>query len=111
MSDPGPAPAIQISVDSSIRARALALLFLAGGTIGAISMLLPHSAEANEPALWSNVAVAYLAGVALVAIGPRLPGWAFHVSLALGSLLVMRAVLAAGDANSFYSIWFVWVGL
>jgi len=62
MSDPGPAPAIEISVDSSIKARAMALLFLAGGTIGAISMVLPHWARANEPALWSNVAVAYLAG-------------------------------------------------
>lgn len=89
----------------------MALLFLAGGIIGAISMVLPHAADANEAALWWNIAVACVAGVGLVVLGSRLPGWAFHGSLALGSLLVMRAVLASGDDNSFYSAWFLWVGL
>ena len=49
---------LDASVDSSIQARAMALLFLAGATIGAISMVLPHSAAANDGALWSNVALA-----------------------------------------------------
>ena len=111
MSDPGPAPAIDISVDNSIRARAMALLFLAGAFIGAVSMVLPHSPDANEVALWSNIAMASLAGLLLATIGQRLPRWAFHVGLALGSVLVMRAVLASGDNNSFYSVWFLWVGL
>src|SRR3954465_154309 len=80
----GPEP-VDISVDSSVRARAMALLFLAGGTIGAVSMVLPHPADANEAALWSNIAFAYLAGVMLVAFGARLPGWAFHLALAMGA--------------------------
>ena len=100
-----------ISVDRSIRARALALLFLAGGTIGAVSMLLPHSADANAAALWSNVALAWLAGLLLLTIGARLPDWALHVALVLGGVLVMRAVLVSGDVNSFYSVWFLWIGL
>jgi diguanylate cyclase (GGDEF)-like protein len=102
---------VDISVDSSIRARAMALLFLAGGTIGAVSMVLPHSATANDAALWSNIALAYLAGVLLVALGRRLPAWAFHVFLAVGGVLVLRATLVSGEVNSFYSVWFLWIGL
>src|SRR3954452_16546801 len=106
----GPEP-IDVSVDSSIRARAMALLFLAGGTIGAVSMVLPHSAKANDAALWSNIALAYLAGGLLIWVGPRLPGWLFHVGLALGAVLVTRATLVSGEANSFYSVWYLWIGL
>src|SRR6478609_6949096 len=108
----GPAPArVDISVDASVRARAMALLFLAGATIGALSMVLPHSAKADETALWSNVALAYLGGVLLIAFGPRLPGWAFHVALAIGAGLVTRAILVSGEVNSFYSVWYLWIGL
>ena len=89
----------------------MALLFLAGATIGALSMVLPHSATANEPALWSNIALAYLGGALLVVIGARLPGWAFHAGLAIGAGLVTRAVLISGDVNSFYTVWYLWIGL
>ena len=108
----GPATArVDISVDASVRARAMALLFLAGATIGLLSMLLPHSAKANEAALWSNIALAYLGGILLVAFGARLPGWAFHVALAIGAGLVTRAILVSGEVNSFYSVWYLWIGL
>jgi diguanylate cyclase (GGDEF)-like protein len=106
-----PAQPVDIAVDSSIRARAMALLFLAGGTIGALSMVLPHSATANDAALWSNVALAYLAGGLLITIGARLPSWAFHVALAIGAGLVTRAILVSGEVNSFYSVWYLWIGL
>ncbi|HEX6715352.1 MAG TPA: GGDEF domain-containing protein [Thermoleophilaceae bacterium] len=100
-----------VADDAQIRARAMAALFLAGATIGAIGMLLPHGANADDAALWSNIAIAYLGGGLLLVVGARLPGWAFHVTLAMGALLVVRAVLESGDSNSFYSIWFVWIGL
>ena len=102
---------LDASVDAAVRARALALLYIAGGTIGVLSMLLPHSAKANEGALWSNIALAYVGGALLLAVGPRLPGWAFHVGLAAGCVLVTRAVLVSGDNNSFYSVWYLWIGL
>ena len=110
MASAGPAQ-LDVAVDSSIRARAMAALFLAGATIGAVGMLLPHGTDANDAALWSNIAIAYLGGALLFVIGARWPAWAFHVTLALGSLLIVRAVLESGDSNSFYAVWFVWVGL
>jgi diguanylate cyclase (GGDEF)-like protein len=97
--------------DSVIRARAMALLYLAGGTIGAVSLILPHTAKANDAALWSNVALAFLGGALLVTLGPRLPAWAFQVGLAVGSVLITRAILESGEPSSFYSVWFLWIGL
>jgi diguanylate cyclase (GGDEF)-like protein len=102
---------VDLSVDSWVRARAMASLYLAGAVIGAISMVLPHSAEADDAALWSNIALAFLGGVVLFALGGRLPRWAFHLALATGSLLVTRAVLISGDTVSFYSVWYLWIGL
>jgi diguanylate cyclase (GGDEF)-like protein len=98
-------------LDSSIRARAMASLFIAGGTIGAVSMVLPHAAGADETGLWSNIALAFVAGALLLAVGARMPGWCFHIGIALGGVLVTRAVLISGDDNSFYSVWFLWIGL
>lgn len=100
-----------ISVDSRVRARAMATLYVAGATIGAVSLVLPHSAKADDLALWSNVALAYLGGALLIALGRRLPPWAFHVGLATGSVLVTRAVLASHDPVSFYAVWFIWIGI
>src|SRR4051794_17481423 len=89
----------------------MALLYIAGGTIGAVSMVLPHSEGANDAALWSNIALAWLGGALLIAIGARLPAWAFQVGLAVGSGLITRAVLVSGETASFYSVWYLWIGL
>jgi diguanylate cyclase (GGDEF)-like protein len=92
-------------------ARALGSLFFAGATIGAVSLVLPHPADASELGLWSNVALAYVGSLAIFAVGPRLPVWGFHVALVAGSVLITRAVLLSGESVSFYSVWFIWVGL
>jgi len=102
---------LDASVDSTVRARAMASLYIAGGTIGAVSLVLPHSAKANDAALWSNTALAFVGGLLLLVVGPRLPGWVFHLGLAIGAVLITRAVLESGENNSFYSVWFLWIGL
>jgi diguanylate cyclase (GGDEF)-like protein len=92
-------------------ARAAGLLFLCGATVGAISVLLPHAAGADDPALWSNILIAYVGGVGLLLWGQRLPRWCFHVALAMGTLLVTRAIYLSEDPASYYAAWYVWVGL
>lgn len=92
-------------------ARALGSLYFAGATIGAVSLVLPHSAHASVGALWSNVALAFLGSIAVFVFGPRLPRWCFHVALAVGSVLITRAVLLSHESVSFYSVWFIWIGL
>ena len=34
-----------------------------------------------------------------------------HVALVFGTLLITRAILLSGEPVSFYSVWFIWVGL
>ncbi len=34
-----------------------------------------------------------------------------HVAVAIGALLITRAVVLSGEAVSFYSVWFIWIGL
>ena len=97
--------------DARIRARAMGSLYLAGACIGALSLLLPHSAAANDTALWSNVALAVAGGVAVLALSWRIPGWGFHAALAVGAVLITRAVLVSHDPLSFYAVWYIWIGL
>ena len=97
--------------ESPLRARALGSLYLAGATIGLVSLLLPHSAKADEAGLYSNVGLAYVGGFALVLCANRLRVWMLHVTLVAGALLITRAILLSGEPVSFYSVWFIWVGL
>ncbi len=97
--------------DPRLAAQALGLLFVAGATIGLVSLLLPHPPRANILALYSNVALAYAGGIALLIGAPRIRPWMLHFTLVTGALLIARAVVLSGEAVSFYSVWFIWVGL
>ena len=86
-------------------------LYLAGGAIGAASLLLPHPGEFNEGALWTNIALAAGAGVALIAARRLLPLTAIHVAVLAGTLVITRAVYEGHDPSGFYSFWYLWVGV
>jgi diguanylate cyclase (GGDEF)-like protein len=92
-------------------ARALGYLFLAGATIGLCSLLLPLPAGADVGGLYSNVAFAFVGGLSLLCGASKIRPWMIHASLAVGSVLITRAIILSGDAVSFYSVWFIWVGL
>jgi diguanylate cyclase (GGDEF)-like protein len=106
--DAGPA---RVQEETRLAARSLGYLYLAGATIGLVSLLLPDPPRADVPALYSNVGLAYLGGAMLLFGVSRTRPWMLQVALAAGSLLITRAVLLSGTAVSFYSVWFIWVGL
>jgi diguanylate cyclase (GGDEF)-like protein len=87
------------------------MLYLAGGTIGLVSLQLPHPTHADLSGLYSNVALAFLGGAGLLAAASRLRPWMLQVTLAAGSLIIARAIVLSGEASSFYSVWFIWVAL
>jgi hypothetical protein len=97
--------------DERLPARTLGYLFLAGATIGLVSLLLPLPARAHVGGLYSNVALAFVGGLALLCGASKIRPWMIHVSLAMGSVLIARAIILSGEAASFYSVWFIWVGL
>ena len=86
-------------------------LFLAGGTIGGLSLLLPHPSSFDSPALWSNVVLAYLAGVALLLVRNRLPAWSLPLIVLGGTAVVTRAVYYGNDPSGYYTIWYLWIGV
>src|SRR3954451_14955048 len=98
-------------VDVATAGRTIALLYLAGSTIGLISMLTPHSARANDLALYENIALAYVAGAILMALGRRIRGWMMHLVMAAGPRSLPRAIPFSAEPVSFYSTWFIWIGL
>jgi diguanylate cyclase (GGDEF)-like protein len=89
----------------------LAALYLAGATIGALSLILPHPSEYNEAALWSNVAIAYLCGAGLLFARKVLPVWALHLSVLAGTVVVTRAVYDGHDPSGYYTFWYLWIGV
>jgi diguanylate cyclase (GGDEF)-like protein len=106
-----PSPADESHSTLALATRALGSLYLAGALIGLISLLLPHAAGADDAGLYSNVALAAAGGLLLLARGSRLPRWTLHLWLVAGTALITRAILLSHDALSFYSVWFIWVGL
>lgn len=96
---------------ASVMWRTLGVLFFAGGSIGSISLLLPHSAGFDTTALWSNIAIAYAASALTVVGAGRLGIRTLHVAVALGTLVVTRAVHYSSDPSGFYAFFYVWIGL
>src|SRR5262245_44443649 len=71
---------------------ALGALFFFGGTIGTISLVLPHPESFNDTQIWSNIALAYAAAVICLLASARLPAWAVQLFLVGGSFVITRAV-------------------
>ena len=89
----------------------MGMLYFAGAAIGAMTLLLPHPAIASEAGLWSNVAIAALSAVPLIVFAGRFPVWFLQITIALGTIVVTRAIYFGDTAGGFYSFWYVWVGL
>ena len=95
----------------STMAAVLGGLFLAGATIGAVSLVLPHPGAFDSTGLWSNVAVAYVGAAAVLALRNHLPIWSLQLFVALGTVMVTRAVYYGHDPSGYYTIWYLWIGV
>ena len=90
----------------------LGVLLLAGATIGALSLLLPHPSSYDSPALWSNVVLAFVAGGLLLLLRNRLPRWLLLAIVLVGTpLVVTRAIYYGHDPSGYYTIWYLWIGV
>ena len=89
----------------------LGALYLAGATIGALSLILPHPPEFEEAPLWANTGMAYATGLLLLLARNRLPIWSLHLIVLAGTVIVTRAVYYGHDPNGYYTIWYLWIGV
>ncbi|SEH10323.1 GGDEF domain-containing protein [Thermoleophilum album] len=91
--------------------RMLALLFLAGGVLGLLSLALPRNPHARLAVLVGLALAAIAASGYLWQLGRRSrPTWVTLASLLFGCLLVAMAV-ANDQAASAYGLFFVWVAV
>ena len=97
--------------DATVMARSLGALYLAGATIGQLSLFLPRASGTNVGALELNIVLAYLGGIAVLVVFRRLPAWTFHIAMIAGTLLITRAIYYSGDVVSYYGVWYLWVAL
>jgi diguanylate cyclase (GGDEF)-like protein len=92
-------------------ARTLGYLFVAGGLLALVSLVLPMRAQANVTALVVLSTVSLASGGLLVLMAGRLPGVTVPFFLALASVQIALAVHFDGRGASVYGLYFVWVGM
>jgi signal transduction histidine kinase len=91
-------------------ARAAFYLYVAGGTLGLLSLALPAPAR-EEPAIVAASLAAYVLA-ALYLIGfDRLPGWVYHVTTACATGIIAVATHFGGEAAVAYPLFYLWVVL
>jgi diguanylate cyclase (GGDEF)-like protein len=95
----------------AIMAKVLGVLFLAGATIGALSLVLPHPSEYDSDALWTNVGISYVFAVSVLLFRDRLPVWSLQLCVLAGTLIVTRAVYYGNDPSGYYTFWYLWIGV
>lgn len=99
------------SLEASLVAKVLAMLFAAGATLAALTVILPHPAQANEVGLLAIVVNAYLVALVLYTQAARLPAWSMPVILAWGSTLITGVAYFSGETPSPLVFFYLWVFL
>ena len=96
--------------DTRTKARSLAYIFTTGAILGCLTLLFPHAAEVNEPALFALAGLALaIAGVAWW-LAPRIREEWLHGFVAAGTLILTFANYWTG-ATALYPILYTWVAL
>jgi hypothetical protein len=99
------------SSDRATMSRGLALLFGAGATLVAITLVLPHGHNEAQLGLLIPVGAAYAVVALLLTTPKRWSPDVLHAILAAGTLLVGLCVIYGGHAGAAYAFMYVWVAL
>jgi diguanylate cyclase (GGDEF)-like protein/PAS domain S-box-containing protein len=90
--------------------RVIGALFMLGGALGTVSLLLPHL-RGEEAALWASALGATVVGAALILTASATPLWLLHLMVAGASVQICVSTYLAGSAAGVYSTMFVWIVL
>ena len=96
--------------DRRFKARALAYLFLAGSVIGALTLILPHAANIEDPPLWAMTTLAGAIGAVVLFRAEVISQWELHLSLVAATLILGVANYYAGTAV-LYPLLYGWTAL
>ena len=92
-------------------ARVLGVLYLSGGLLVLLSLILEHPDGAFVPGLYGMVGIGVFGGTGLIVWARHVRAWMVHVILAAGTAFISLADYFAGVAAGVYSAMFVWVVL
>ena len=107
----GEPPALEATLGRPAMARTLGWFYVAGATLGGLSLVLPHMRTTNVVAMVVVIALAYAGGALLLAGATRLPEAAIPCFLVVGSVMITAAVYFDGHTSSVYAYFYVWVGV
>jgi diguanylate cyclase (GGDEF)-like protein len=97
--------------DPAFMSRVLALLLVAGGTLGLVSMLLPQPPGTSYAGTYAVIAGTYALAATVLVLYRRAPRLTPSLTLAGGTVLVTLGTLATGQPTSPYPLFYVWIGL
>jgi len=97
--------------DPAFMARVIALLLLAGATLGLASMLLPPPAGQGEVGVYTTIGAAYGLAAVVWFGHRRAPRVTPTLALVAGTVLISVGTYFTGQSTSPYPLFFVWIGL
>ena len=97
--------------DVPLMAKVLGGLFAAGGTLALLTVLLPHTARANELGLLVIVGNAYLVSAGLTWMARSVPSRLLPVALAWGSTLITGVAYFSAERPSPLIFFYLWIFL
>jgi diguanylate cyclase (GGDEF)-like protein len=92
-------------------ARALPLLFAAGGVLVLLTIALPHGGAMDQRTLIVIAGVAVATSAVTRALHQHLTEPLLHFSVGVGTVLIGWAILAGGDPGTDFALIYLWVAL
>ncbi|MEA2371177.1 MAG: hypothetical protein QOH12_1571 [Solirubrobacteraceae bacterium] len=94
-----------------LMAKALGWLFLAGGTLALLTLLLPHTVRPNSLGLLIIVANAYVVSAFLILRARNVPTWLLPVALTWGTTLITGVAYFSAERPSPLIFFYLWIFL
>lgn len=102
-------PAVGIASDEAMSWRSLGALFLAGGALSEVAVPFAPS-SGSHPVLVAVIGlIAVMTGAMLWSTAASLPGRLMSPALGFGTLLITLVVIASGQPDGRYTLFYVWV--
>lgn len=103
------------TVAGATMGRVAGLLFLVGSAMTIVSIVFPHSPEADVDGFWAIAAATAVLAALLFAAAERLPSWSYQAFIAVGSLIVSLALYFNGErhggASAGNQVLYLWIAL
>jgi diguanylate cyclase (GGDEF)-like protein/putative nucleotidyltransferase with HDIG domain len=102
---------VELASDAAVGWRSLGALFLTGGFLAVAAIPLAGTGGYRAVAVWVLGLIAIVTGVTLCWRGADLPARSMSAMLGFGNLLITLVVIASGQPDGRYSLFYVWVAL